>query len=110
RVPTSTFVIFVVVAVVGAPIVEELVFRGMFQRSLTARVGPGRALVAQALLFGMYHVTPGLGFTNVPYAMSLAAAGLVLGWLADRYGRLGPSSTAHFFVNSTSAAILWGSR
>jgi len=110
HVSTTTFVIFAIVAIVGAPIIEEVVFRGLIQRSLTARVGSRRAIAVQALLFGIYHVTPGLGFTNVPYALSLAAAGLVLGWLAERYGRLGPSSTTHFFVNATSAAILYSSR
>jgi membrane protease YdiL (CAAX protease family) len=110
RAPTSAFVIFSIVAVVAAPILEELVFRGLLQRSLTARVGNSQAVVIQAGLFGLYHVTPGLGFTNVPYALSLAAAGLALGWAAARWGRLGPSSTAHFFVNATSVAILAGAR
>jgi membrane protease YdiL (CAAX protease family) len=110
RVSFSTFVIFAIVAVVGAPILEELVFRGVLQRSLAARFGYGWAIPAQAVLFGLYHVTPGLGATNVPYVAGLSAAGVVLGWAAWKWQRLGPSSTAHFFINGTSVALLFGSR
>jgi membrane protease YdiL (CAAX protease family) len=110
KVSLATFVIFAIVAIVGAPILEELVFRGVIQRSLAARFGHGWAIPVQAMLFGLYHLTPGLGGTNVPYVLGLSAAGLVLGWAAWRWRRLGPSSTAHFFVNATSTAILFGSR
>ncbi|MEY2423572.1 MAG: protease family protein [Acidimicrobiaceae bacterium] len=110
RVSIATFVIFAIVAIVGAPILEELVFRGVVQRSLAARHGHGWAIPAQAVLFGLYHVTPGLGATNVPYAIGLSAAGLVLGWAAWKWRRLGPSSSAHFFVNATSTAILFAYR
>ena len=110
RVSLSTFVIFAIVAMVGAPILEELVFRGVLQRSLAARMGYGWAIPVQALLFGLYHLTPGLGSTNVPYVVGLSAAGFVLGWAAWRWRRLGPSSTAHFLVNATSVAFLYGSR
>jgi uncharacterized protein len=110
RVSLPTFVIFAFVAVVGAPIVEELVFRGVVQRSLAERVGHRVAIPAQAVLFGLYHLTPGLGATNIPYVVGLSTAGLVLGWAAWRFRRLGPSSTAHFFVNATSTLILFGSR
>jgi membrane protease YdiL (CAAX protease family) len=110
RVSLPTFVIFAIIAIVGAPILEELVFRGIVQRSLAERHGHGLAIPVQALLFGLYHVTPGLGATNIPYVAGLSAAGLVLGWAAWRWQRLGPSSTAHFFVNATSTAILFASR
>ena len=110
RVSISTFVIFAIVAVVGAPVLEELVFRGVIQRSLAARYGYGWAIPVQAVLFGLYHLTPGLGSTNIPYVVGLSTAGLVLGWAAWKWRRLGPSSTAHFLVNATSVAFLYGSR
>ena len=110
RVSILTFVLFAVVAVVGAPIVEELVFRGVLQRSLADRFGYGWAIPVQAILFGLYHATPGLGFSNVPYVLGLSAAGLALGWAAWRWRRLGPASSAHFYVNATSVAVLFASR
>lgn len=110
HVSLATFVVFAIAAIVGAPILEELVFRGVIQRSLAERYGHGWAIPVQAMLFGLYHLTPGLGGTNVPYVLGLSAAGLVLGWAAWKWRRLGPSSSAHFFVNATSTAILFGSR
>ena len=79
-------------------------------RSLASRYGYGWAIPVQAILFGLYHVTPGLGATNVPYVLGLSAAGLALGWAAWKWRRLGPSSTAHFFVNASSVALLFASR
>jgi membrane protease YdiL (CAAX protease family) len=110
RVSLLTFIVFAIVAVVGAPIFEELVFRGVIQRSLAARFGYGWAIPVQAVLFGLYHLTPGLGATNVPYVVGLSAAGVVLGWAAWHWRRLGPSSTAHFFVNATSVLVLYAYR
>ncbi len=106
----ATFVIFAVVAVVVAPIFEELVFRGMLLRSLNAQAGQVAAIGTQAILFGMYHLTPGLGGTNVPYVITLSAAGAVLGWAANRWKRLGPGATAHFLVNASGVALLYSSR
>jgi membrane protease YdiL (CAAX protease family) len=46
----------ILVAVVVAPIVEELVFRGVVLRSLAARWGTNAGIVASALVFGILHV------------------------------------------------------
>lgn len=106
----ATFVIFSIIAVVVAPIFEELVFRGMLLRSLNAQAGPIAAIGTQAILFGMYHITPGLGSTNVPYVVTLSAAGAAFGWAANRWERLGPGATAHFFLNASSVALLYSAR
>jgi hypothetical protein len=110
RVSLASFLLFAIAAIVGAPIIEELVFRGALQRSLASGVGQGWAIALQGVLFGLYHVTPGLGGDNIPYALALMAAGWVLGWAAWQWRRLGPSSTAHFFVNAVSVAVLFGYR
>jgi len=110
RVSMTSFLLFAFTAVVVAPVFEELVFRGMLQRSLTAQWSNGWAIAVQGALFGLYHVTPGLGATNVPYALSLMAAGWAFGWAASRWRRLGPGSTAHFFMNAIGTAALYGAR
>jgi uncharacterized protein len=106
RVSTATFVIFSITAVVGAPVLEELAFRGLLQRSLAGALGQRWAIVLQAAAFGMYHYIPEIGTLNAPYVAGLAAAGLVLGWLARRAHRLGPSVAAHFFMNALSVVVL----
>ena len=98
------------VAMVGAPILEELAFRGMLQRSLAARFGHARSIIGQGILFGLYHLTPGLGGANVPYVTALAAVGAVFGWAAWRWRRLGPGGTAHLFVNVLGVLTLYASR
>jgi membrane protease YdiL (CAAX protease family) len=105
-----SFVLFAVAAIALAPIFEELMFRGVLQRSLASGVGQVWAIAIQGVLFGLYHLTPGLGGTNVPYVFALMAAGWVLGWGAWQWRRLGPTSTAHFFVNATSVLILFSYR
>jgi uncharacterized protein len=112
--PADTVLIFLLVAI-GAPFAEELFFRGLTQRSLlklrgdsphaglrlVARANPWTAIVATALFFAATHFEP-LQFPG------LFAFGLVLGVLAWRSGRLGPSIWAHLTFNAlAAAALLW---
>jgi membrane protease YdiL (CAAX protease family) len=104
------FAAFAVAAVVFAPVVEELAFRGMLRKTLTTRFGPTPALLLQALAFGLYHTSPGLGWQNVPYVLSLVVAGVVLGYLAQRYGRLGPGICCHVITNALAVLVLASTR
>jgi membrane protease YdiL (CAAX protease family) len=106
HVSTASFVIFSIAAVVGAPLLEELAFRGLLQRSLASAVGQRWAIVLQAAAFGLYHFIPEIGTLNAPYVVGLAAAGLVLGWLACRAHRLGPSVSTHFFMNALAVVVV----
>jgi membrane protease YdiL (CAAX protease family) len=82
---------------IGAPLVEELFFRGLLLRSLLGRVPAPAAVFITAVLFGLAH------FEAVQFA-GLAVFGLVVGYLAWRTGRLGPSIGAHMAFNA--AAVL----
>jgi len=85
--------------VVGAPIVEELFFRGLTLRALEARMRPRIALVVSALVFGAVH----LQLLQFP---ALVAIGLVCGWLAQRDGRIGRAIWAHVGFNGLTVALL----
>ena len=93
------FAVWAFSAIVAAPIFEELAFRGMVQRTLASRVGGGWAIFGQAVAFGAYHMTPGLGGENAPYFAALVCFGVVMGWLARRLRRLGAGCTAHVLAN-----------
>ena len=100
---------FAVIAIVVAPLLEEMAFRGLFLRAFSDRVGVAWAVVIQAVLFGLYHFTPGLGHANQPGVVVRAAMGAVFGMFAARWRRLGPSTIGHvifnaFFVISLIAA------
>lgn len=95
---TITAVIFAGFAIVAAPLIEELVFRGVLLRALTARYGPRPAIVMQGLAFGLYHFKLG-GADNLPTMVYLAAGGIVFGIAAHRWQRLGPTIVAHALTN-----------
>ena len=91
--------VLVVVLVVGAPLVEEMFFRGLVLRGLSARAGPVAGVVVTALVFALAH------FQALQFA-GLAAFGVVLGVLARRGRRLGPSVAAHAAFNAAAVASL----
>ncbi len=98
----GTFLIFAAVAVIGAPVVEELFFRGLLLRSLTTAIGAGGAIVVQALLFGLAHFSPLLGLANVSVVTIIAAAGIIFGITAWWRRRVGTSIVAHSTFNLIS--------
>jgi membrane protease YdiL (CAAX protease family) len=94
----STLLLFAVV-VIGAPVVEELFYRGLLQRSLAARFNEGAVLVAVAAIFATVHFRP----VEFP---GLFVFGLVLGWAALRTRRLGPAITIHIGFNLTGLLLV----
>lgn len=89
--------------VVGAPIAEELFFRGLLLRSVERRHGPRWAVGASAVAFGLTHFQP-------VQLLGLVAFGVVLGVLTRRAGRLGPALVAHMAFNATTVALLVATR
>jgi uncharacterized protein len=103
----TALVAALVLAVVGAPFVEELFFRGLVMRSLRPRFGTVGALVLQALLFAVAHASVTASISqNLLLLAALGAAGLVLGFVAHRSRRLGPAIAAHAWFNLTTAVIV----
>jgi membrane protease YdiL (CAAX protease family) len=95
---TVGFAVFAVIAVVGAPLVEELFFRGLLLRSLTTAVGTAAAVGLQAVLFGLAHFTPLLGLANLSVMAVVAAGGVVFG-ITAWWRTIGTSVAAHAFYN-----------
>jgi uncharacterized protein len=98
--PLSVLLVFVIVGI-GAPVAEEIYFRGMalpiFRRRLRARW----AVFASAAFFAATHLQP-LQFP------ALLIFGVVLGVLTVRAGRLGPAIWAHVGFNVVAAVtLLW---
>ena len=91
--------LFVLIVGIGAPIVEELFFRGLVLRSFEKRWGPWVALVATSVWFGATHF-------QVLQLAALVGVGLVLGLLVLRTGRLGLAIMAHMGFNLTTVAVL----
>ena len=97
---------FAVAALIGAPIVEELVFRGVLQRGLTKLAGAPAAIGLQAVLFSAYHFVPdGSGYSHF-YFGALVLFGIGAGVAVDRTGRLGPGMVAHAINNAVAISVL----
>jgi membrane protease YdiL (CAAX protease family) len=93
-------VLLMLIVGLGAPVAEELFFRGLTQRALEKRgLSWGVAVTATALFFAATHLQP-LQFP------ALFLFGLVLGWLVRLTGRLGPALWAHVAFNLSAAAVL----
>jgi CAAX protease family protein len=88
-----TVVLLVIVVVIGAPIVEELVYRGLLQRSMSAVMGVVPALVVMSIWFALMHPTP-IEWPGLAVAGALFGAGLAL------TGRIGPSILTHAAFNA----------
>jgi membrane protease YdiL (CAAX protease family) len=103
---TTTYVVGIVLtAVVAAPFVEELVFRGIILRGLVGRVGAIAAIVLQGFLFGIAHVDPVRGAGNIGLAMVLSAIGMVLGGTAFLTRRIGAGVVAHAILNGVVVTL-----
>lgn len=88
-------VVLLLVLALGAPLVEELFFRGLLLRALAAWAPPVVAVIVDGLLFGLAH------FEAVQFA-GLAAFGMVLAAIAWRCRRLGPTIAAHASFNAAA--------
>jgi membrane protease YdiL (CAAX protease family) len=98
--PLSSLLVLALAAVVAAPLLEELTFRGLLQRTFTARVGIWPAVVLQAALFGAFHFDQSAGLLNVPAIVSRAVVGIGFGLAVMRWRRLGVSMVAHTLSNT----------
>lgn len=82
---------FILMAVVLAPLAEELFFRGMLFPAFARRFRVGTAIVLSALLFAVLHVGTGATADLAPNAILAALIfplGLLLAWIYHRRGTL----------------------
>jgi hypothetical protein len=85
--------VLVLVVCIGAPIAEELFFRGLLLRSVERRFGVPVAVVASTAVFALGH----LQGIQLP---ALLLFGAVAGLLTVRAGRLGPAIACHMGFNA----------
>lgn len=95
--------LLVLIVGVGAPIVEEIFYRGLFQGALLKRgLPPAAAIAINASVFGLSH-------GQVLQLPALVLFGAAAGILAYRSGRLGPAITAHVAFNMVTVISLLAS-
>lgn len=86
--------------VLMAPLVEELLFRGVIYDALCAFVPAGAAVVFQAMLFGSTHGT-------LLWILYSTLIGCVLGYVRKRTNSLWPCILMHSAFNGSSYLFTW---
>jgi membrane protease YdiL (CAAX protease family) len=94
------FVLVVVTVAVVPAFSEEMLFRGLVQRSLEEATGGMRAAVIAGVIFGAYHLNP---FSIVP----LAALGIYFGFIVYRSRSIIVAIAAHFFNNFVACVAIY---
>jgi membrane protease YdiL (CAAX protease family) len=92
-------VMLILIVGVGAPIFEEIFWRGLVLRSLERRLGTWPAVGIGGLAFGLAHFQ----WLEIP---ALSVFGVVAGFLTVRTGRLGPAIAAHVVFNMAAVVTL----
>jgi uncharacterized protein len=92
-------ILLVLIVGIGAPIAEEIFYRGLLYRSMENRFGTWPAIVGSGVVFGASHFQP-ITFVG------LTAFGVVLAYLTHRTGRLAPAIFAHMAFNMVTVILM----
>ncbi len=87
-----------ILAVVLAPIGEEVCLRGIVMNRARKSYGLVGCMVLSGILFGVYHLNPIQGIYAIP-------TGIFLGFLAYKYKSVVPCMIAHFINNIFSMCL-----
>lgn len=96
----SGLIAAIAVAALLAPVIEELFFRGFFYSALRARIGVWPAILASGVLFALVHF-------NLWLFVPVALIGVILAYLYERTGSLGPPIVLHALNNLSSILALY---
>lgn len=89
-------------AVIVAPVVEEVCFRGLLYPALRRRLRMPAAMAVSSALFAAVHMPPTVW-------LPLAILAVALAWLVEATGSVVPSIAAHMALNGlTVATVLLG--
>ena len=93
------------IAVVGAPFVEELFFRGLLMSGLVSRFGVALGIIFQAIVFGLVHLSQADLNSDLGVFLLIAPVGAVLGVLRFGFKRLGTGMFTHATYNAIIIAV-----
>ena len=114
--PAGQLWLVVILAVVVAPLTEEILFRGLLQGWL-AGLSRSRwtAIVAGAAIFALFHLAARenasvgeVSLARVETIPALFFLGVVLGYAYEKSGSLWRSMAIHLVFNGLSLAMAWG--
>jgi membrane protease YdiL (CAAX protease family) len=80
------------------PFAEEILFRGIIKFELDRVMPKKAAIVAQGVLFGLYHMEP----VQIIYTIPI---GIYLGYITYKTGSVWPAAAGHIAMNSVSILL-----
>jgi len=95
----NTTLAFLTVAV-AAPLLEEVLFRGIVLDGFLKNYNPTKAIVWSAVIFGLVHLNP---YQFIPAFL----IGLIMGWIYWKTGSLWLCILIHFINNSAGFVLSW---
>ncbi len=98
----NIYITLFVMAVV-TPFLEEIFFRGIFQRKLCERLGSFNGLIAATFIFGLMHF-------NIIWSVYAAVIGFFMGCLYMYYDSILPSAVVHSIFNLVSCIPVFVSK
>jgi membrane protease YdiL (CAAX protease family) len=97
----KTLLLAFLVICVGAPLFEELFFRGVVLPTLARRMPVQAAMVAQAAIFASLHLSSGMGAATALYTfVAIGVGGYGLAFLRVKSRSLVPGIVAHATFNA----------
>jgi membrane protease YdiL (CAAX protease family) len=99
-------VVIVLVTVVMAPMVEELLFRGLLLRAMMRRISFWPAAIIDAAIFGIAHAPQVETWSGRIYlAGQIGTFGFIQCLLVRRTARLGPAMVVHGYENAVAVGL-----
>jgi len=86
--------------IIAAPILEEILCRGIVLKGLLKNYSPNKAILISAIFFSVLHLNPW-------QALPAFCGGLFLGWVFYKTRSIIPGILIHATVNSTAALFLF---
>ena len=99
-------ILTVIVAVLVAPVTEELMFRGVLFRAIRDRRGFWWGASLSAVLFGLVHFVPAPWQDSVLLQASMVFTGLALAWIYERRGNLLACIFTHMTFNAIGVVLI----
>jgi len=99
-----SFALVGMLAVIAAPLFEELVFRGFLQPLFSRTFGVVAGILVTAVLLGSLHA-PEYSWAW-QYVAAISVAGVAFGWVRERANSIIPSTVMHGCFNAVSVIAL----
>jgi membrane protease YdiL (CAAX protease family) len=90
----------IVSLIVAAPIMEEILCRGIILKGLLKNYSPQKAILISAIFFGVIHLNPW-------QALPAFCGGLFLGWVFYKTQSVIPGMIIHATINATASVFLF---